>query len=380
MKLENLNLDWHIEKVKKLKKKNKQSRSIYKQKIDGAKAHSLAITNQNNKYGYKYKNKKNLNKFQKRSEELIERREKIRENEEKRKNNNSRNRNNQNNKVQEIRKQHLMSRLNGHEIKVKRKNKQSNYNMDNRNRNRNTGNNRRNRNNNTTNNKQQQQQQHDQSNNHNTQQKKKQRSKDDNNPGSNKQQKTWSKKPDKQHIPNDRPQVNQNPHEHQHNTQDRIEIEIGKLQQQQIASISNLNNNNQSMYTNNNPSLTGYQPPNGSHYQRNKMLSKPNSFVPGHLATAVNEFERTMPLNWNSENRRTNHEYNTDQHYINKNENYHNQNPDYNYNGNGLYNDNYYDAYNEHGRHQRQINYISNSRFKPYHDGQDNVDYGLPNH
>ena len=187
----------------------------------------------------------------------------------------------------------------------------------------------------------------------------------------------------------------------QHNTESRntqremaqIDEEINQLQQHQASNLSALNNNNGSnAYINNNPSLKGYIPSNGNHLQRNKSLSRPSSFVPGHLANEINEIGNNS-LNWQSEQRRTDHDYNDgNTHFFSEHDGYHvtyqfqngqghyevhNHNNN-NYPGNGNFNDGY-DRYPGNGRHQRNNNYTYQSRFKPYSDHNVSINYGLNN-
>ena len=156
--------------------------------------------------------------------------------------------------------------------------------------------------------------------------------------------------------------------------------------------MKSLNNGNgDNIYINNNPSLQGYQPKNGNHFERNKMLNKPGSFVPGHLAEEINNMGNE-PLNWESENRRTDHNYQDGNvHIVASNNNYEMK---YRYsNGQGYYDINYnnnsnnqnnngFDAYPDGlGRHQRNSIYTSESRFEPYHNDQNyNYNYDPQNH
>ena len=172
-----------------------------------------------------------------------------------------------------------------------------------------------------------------------------------------------------------------------------IDEEIYQLQQQQASSLTQMNNNGNNMYVKNNPSLNGYKSNNGNHYQRTKMLSKPNSFVPGFLANEINEIGQN-PINWQSEQRRTDHDFNDgNKHFFIEHDGYHVtyqlQNGQGNYeinyhnhdnnndNGGGQFNDNY-DRYPDgYGRHQRHNNYSHQSRFKPYYDHNNIINYGL---
>ena len=170
-----------------------------------------------------------------------------------------------------------------------------------------------------------------------------------------------------------------------------IDTEINQLQQHQASNLSQMNNNGNNIYINGNPSLRGYKPNNGNHFQRNKMLNKPGSFVPGHLANEMNTIGNN-PINWQSEQRRTDHDYNDgNKHFFSEHDGYHVtyqlQNGQGNYEvhyhdrnntypGNGQFNDGY-DKYPGDGRHQRNNNYLYQSRFKPYSDHNVNINYGL---
>ena len=197
-----------------------------------------------------------------------------------------------------------------------------------------------------------------------------------------------------------------------HNTPDKqgkfpisISHTIQHLRQQQIGNLDmvNSNSNNNNMYTKNNPNLKmdSYNPKNGSHTDRSKMLHAPGSFVSGNFASDVNNFERSMPIPWDySEYRQTNHDY------MNKNGNaymiydgYGNYNvkfdENYNQNGNVIYQDSYDQNFHNYqkmqrqqrqqpgpthgyGRHKRQFQRTSTSRFHPTKNSHnENVDYGL---
>ena len=141
--------------------------------------------------------------------------------------------------------------------------------------------------------------------------------------------------------------------------------------------------------------IKGYKPNGGKHFQRNKMLSRPSSFVSGHLANEINEIGNNS-LNWQSEQRRTDHDYNDgNKHFFSEHDGYHvtyqfqngqghyevhnhNNHNNNNYPGNGQFNDGY-DKYPGDGRHQRNNNYLYQTRFKPYSDHNININYGLNN-
>ena len=77
-----------------------------------------------------------------------------------------------------------------------------------------------------------------------------------------------------------------------------IDNEINDLQDAQYNYLNyGFNNNNgQNSYIIQNPTLQGYKPRHGNHINRSHMLSKPGSFVPGYMATDVNDYKRSMPL------------------------------------------------------------------------------------
>ena len=78
-----------------------------------------------------------------------------------------------------------------------------------------------------------------------------------------------------------------------------IEEEISQLQESQLENFNRMNQNrngSSNMYTEDNPVLNGYKPRNGNHVNRSHMLSKPSSFVPGHMANEVNGYERGTPV------------------------------------------------------------------------------------
>ena len=161
-----------------------------------------------------------------------------------------------------------------------------------------------------------------------------------------------------------------------HNTED-IENEIQSLQQEQGMELNRINNNgntNDNSYTKDNPSLRGYKPQH-SHTHRNKMLTKPSSFVSGKLANDVNEYEKHMPIEWNNDHRRTNHNYE-----LNK-QDYYYQQSNYNYYGNGRYNDGYHDNDNNYdsGYTRQRNNYNTKSaRYDAINNTHnENIHYGL---
>ena len=82
------------------------------------------------------------------------------------------------------------------------------------------------------------------------------------------------------------------------NDSKNIDDEINSLQGAQFNYLNNgfNNNNGNKIYTSQNPSFKGYKPRHGNHINRLHMLSKPGSFVPGHMAHDVNAFERSIPL------------------------------------------------------------------------------------
>ena len=120
------------------------------------------------------------------------------------------------------------------------------------------------------------------------------------------------------------------------------------------------------------------KPTHGNHFNRSRMLSKPGSFVPGHMANDVNEFERRMPLpydrggdiskdggNWNGSNE-------------NDGQNYQNENKFYDNYNHGLDYSRYHDKSHGYNSHGRNSNNLSFTRFDPINDGHSpRLDYGL---
>ena len=147
----------------------------------------------------------------------------------------------------------------------------------------------------------------------------------------------------------------------------RIDNEIANLQRYQYQPLDMTNNKNNNkninnMYLNDNPTLKGYNPANGNHTMRSKLLNRPNSFVSGHYVHEINAFESHMSLPY-------------EQGGGNKNGNHINHNNGNNYNGShnnysgrggqdkGHNNNNNNNNYNRHGRQ----NNGNNNNYGSYH-------------
>ena len=102
-------------------------------------------------------------------------------------------------------------------------------------------------------------------------------------------------------------------------------------------------NNNNNMYTQNNPSLTiaAPKPRYGNHAARSKKLHAPNGFVPAQLADDLNTFKSHMPIGQHGiDGQRTNHDYNNNNNNIQNLD--HRRGYEYNNGNNGNYNHDYY--------------------------------------
>ena len=153
----------------------------------------------------------------------------------------------------------------------------------------------------------------------------------------------------------------------------------------------NSNSNNNNMYINNNPTLRGYEPRNGNHFNRSRMLSKPGSFVPGHMANDVNEYERRMPLPFDRGGDDSGGENRGIRRWNRRNERWQmkGRNVGSRYDGNNNYNHDY-GGYNQHNQHSQSYSYGSRqrsynnsryARFDPIQNSHNQyLDYGLERH
>ena len=294
-------------------------------------------------FGYGFKNKDNLDNFRNRNLDLNKRKEERNQNEKKNKGNKKNKTQNSKDdkykKMNQIRKDHHRDRLNGKQFKLDR-----NRNLNNK------------------------------SEHHH---RKKFGKGNKNGKGKNhQQQKRYQQKQQQQsNMTAEKEQSSKSYNTNNKNTKhsyDEIDIdqEINNLQETQFHQLNNMDGNGNNMYLNDNPTFHSYRPRNGNHFNRSHMLSKPSSFVPGHMANDVNDFERSIPLPFDrGGNNNTKYFQNGGKFYQNQNRN----NYDYNH---GFDYSHHPDHSNGYNRHTNINNYSRASRFEPTGHNP-NLDYGF---
>ena len=158
-----------------------------------------------------------------------------------------------------------------------------------------------------------------------------------------------------------------------------IDDEINQLQGVQYDYLNNgYGNNGNNIYVENNPVLHGYKPRFGNHFNRSRMLLRPGSFVPGHMANDINEFERSLPLPFDRGGDVLNGNGSWDGNNNNDRRNYQNRNKYYDDYNHKMDFSKYPDLSRGYNLHGTNFNNLGSMRFDPIGNSHSQIDYGLP--